>query len=68
MIAPIDTIVMYSRSLNEAQNDAGGNASNSLFVTELLENLEIRNLNASQALAQTRFAISAKTNDEQGHG
>jgi hypothetical protein len=63
--APIDTIVMYSRSLNEVQNDAGGNASNSLFVTELLKNLEIRNLNASQALTQTRFAISAKTNDEQ---
>jgi hypothetical protein len=59
------TIVMYSMALNEVQHDAGGNASNSLFVTELLKNVGIPNLTAQQALTQTRFAISAATHHEQ---
>jgi hypothetical protein len=56
---------MYSTALNQVQNEAGGNARNSLFVTELLKNVGIPNLTAQQALNQTRFAISAATHDEQ---
>jgi hypothetical protein len=62
---PMGTMVMYSMALSEVQNDAGGNASNSLFVTELLKNVGIPNLTAQQALNRTRFAISAATHQEQ---
>ena len=65
VIAPVGSIVMYSTALNQVQNDAGGNARNSLFVTELLKNVRTPHPNAQQALTQTRFAISADTHDEQ---
>jgi len=63
--APTGSMVMYSASTNAVRNDPPGEASNSLFVTELLKSVRVPRADQKLALAEARLAIVAATHSEQ---
>jgi Flp pilus assembly protein TadD len=63
VIAPSNTLVMYSAALSSVVSDAG--TDRGLFVTELLKDIKIPDLTAEQTLNRTRVNVTRASKSEQ---
>lgn len=63
VIAPSNTLVMYSAALSSVVSDAG--TDRSLFATELLKEIKVPDLTAEQTLNRTRVNVTRASRSEQ---
>ncbi|MFC0239102.1 caspase family protein [Rhodopseudomonas telluris] len=63
IIAPGNSLVMYSAALSSVVGDNGGDRS--LFVTELLKEIRVPGLGAEEALNRTRVGVTRASRSEQ---
>src|SRR5579872_1116464 len=63
VVAPNDTLVMYSASLSSVISDNGGD--HSLFVQELLKEIRVPDLMAEETLNKTRVGVTRASRSEQ---
>ncbi|MCG6207922.1 caspase family protein [Rhodopseudomonas sp. HC1] len=63
IIAPGNSLVMYSAALSSVVGDNGGDRS--LFVTELLKEIGVPGLGAEEALNRTRVGVTRASRSEQ---
>ncbi len=63
IIAPGNSLVMYSAALSSVVGDNGGDRS--LFVTELLKEIRVRGLGAEEALNRARIGVTRASRSEQ---
>jgi uncharacterized caspase-like protein/Tfp pilus assembly protein PilF len=63
VIAPSNTLVMYSAALSSVVSDAG--TDRSLFATELLKDIKVPDLTAEQTLNRTRVSVTRASRSEQ---
>jgi regulator of sirC expression with transglutaminase-like and TPR domain len=63
VIAPSNTLVMYSAALSSVVSDAG--TDRSLFASELLKEIKVPGLTAEQALNRTRVSVTRASRSEQ---
>ncbi|RJF65216.1 caspase family protein [Rhodopseudomonas palustris] len=63
IIAPGNSLVMYSAALSSVVGDNGGDRS--LFVTELLKEIRVPGLGAEEALNRARIGVTRASRSEQ---
>ena len=63
VIAPSNTLVMYSAALSSVVSDAG--TDRSLFAAELIKEIKVPGLTAEQALNRTRVSVTRASRSEQ---
>lgn len=63
VIAPSNTLVMYSAALSSVVSDAG--TDRSLFASELIKEIKVPGLTAEQALNRTRVSVTRASRSEQ---
>lgn len=63
VIAPSNSLVMYSAALSSVVSDAG--TDRSLFATELLKEIKVPDLTAEQTLNRTRVSVTRASRSEQ---
>jgi hypothetical protein len=63
VIAPSNTLVMYSAALSSVVSDAGSDRS--LFATELLKEIKVPDITAEQTLNRTRVSVTRASRSEQ---
>src|ERR1700760_3971971 len=63
VIAPNETLVMYSAALSSVISDNGGD--HSLFVQELLKEIRVPDLMAEETLNRTRVGVTRASRSEQ---
>jgi formylglycine-generating enzyme required for sulfatase activity len=61
--APEGTLAMYSAAPGKLVNDGSG--ANSVFMTELIKELRVPNLNAEEVFNRARIGVSRASNNEQ---
>ncbi len=63
VIAPSNTLVMYSAALSSVVSEAGSDRS--LFATELLKEIKVPDITAEQTLNRTRVNVTRASRSEQ---